>query len=190
MSFCTDSDSLPMWNYYANGGCCLHFNKEYLKSFFHNDLEFFYYDDAVIYNENEKKQIIRDIISNAIKQDNYVQRIGDDLNLKKYFFKNKAFEYENEYRIIIGVPQDQINPTFRTDFKNKNGYIVPYIQIEIDGNEKNNYDWHTQMFLIKGITVSPFFNERYACKGIRKFIEKNGYLFMDNIQYSKIPIRF
>lgn len=185
MSFCHNSDSLPMWNYYANTnqqGYCLHFNKKCFESYF-SRIESFCWARPIVYLEEEKVKHMEELIVDSLSGENYIQAIGDDINLERYFYKHPAFQHEEEYRLLVAMPTKTSKETFEINFKTKNGYIVPYIELEIEDDA---------MFFLKGITLSPYIgNAGLAENGIKLFLSKNGFNYAaNNIYRSKIPVRF
>lgn len=188
MSFSQDSDSLPMWNYYAGHGSqgyCLHFNIQKLKNIFPTQFECFCAVESIVYTPDIVKSIEDEILHIAKESDNEIafQRVKDYLALVRYFYKAGAFEYEKECRLLLAVPKNSAH-TFDTKFREKDGYIIPYVEIELS-------DWQQRLGLIKGITVGPFANKELASKGIIALLENRGYLIESkNVLHSTIPVRY
>ena len=192
--FSKDSDSLPMWNYYSQNNKYEGYNIGFsfvsimqrgLLDCYGIGYQFGLF--SVIYNDNEKRTIIR----NKIKQlyafvedqndEETVHKIKNilafylkDLSLK---FKHSCFQHENEVRAILTVPKD--SRLFPIKYRNKAGYIIPYIEYPLPKQ------------IISGITVGPLINGTMATENIKQFARDRGYSFcIDNIHSSSIPIRY
>lgn len=188
MCFSKDSDSLPMWNYYANyghQGYCLRFNREYLSeylSFTKNEISCDISD--VIYSDEEKFKILRSEIDEIKSKDDFVERVYDIINRYKYVFKNSAFAYEKEVRLIISIPID--DEAIEIKFRSSSGHIFPYIEIEEEITDKNK-----MFFLINSVTLGPLAKKELANRNLKLYLEKMGYdIISMNVENSKIPVRF
>jgi hypothetical protein len=188
MSFSSDPDSLPMWNYYASGGYCLHFNEKYLDYTHLHDLDGYSFDldySKVFYDKEAKEKQLEQIIleNTQAGKDDYVSCIEYEVKRLQYLFKHDAFSHENEKRLIVHVPRSGKKPTFETRFKPKGGYVVPYIKLETTGN-------NLPLFTIKGITIGPIANKAFASNSLQLFLANNGYEFANgSIHSSEIPLR-
>lgn len=183
-----------MWNYYTKGdkyegyniGFCLwRTQRQNVHIYYGNGykLDFF----TVIYDDQEKKEIIQDTIKelypfykDGSKKDilpriqNILSNFLRDLSLK---FKQECFQYEQEVRGILTVPNGY--SPFEVKYRSKAGYIIPYIE----------YPFPSE--IISGITVGPLLHDKAAITNIRQFAKDRGYLLNDDdIQASKIPIRY
>ncbi|WP_160637283.1 DUF2971 domain-containing protein [Pseudoflavonifractor sp. 60] len=185
MSFSADSDSLPMWNYYAGNGYCLHFNKNYLEDFFPTQFECCCLIRPINYSPNVTKNLEREfceLVTNENVKDP-IQRIKDSLAIERYFYKDSAFAYENEYRLLLAVPRESKQP-FEIKFREKAGYIIPYIEVELTDRQQT-------FSMIKGVTIGPLANRELATKSIKLLLENRDYEFAaQNIQNSTIPVRY
>lgn len=185
MSFSTNSDSLPMWNYYAGNGYCLHFNKKCLQRLFLKQFECFCEIRPIKYSRNIAKNLEKElsgIVENQNAED-AIQNIKDYLAIERYFYKDEAFAYENEYRLLLAVPQKS-EQTFEIKFKEKSGYIIPFIEVELT-------DWNQILGMVKGITIGPLASKELSSKSVKLLLENRGYCFAaQNIQNSNIPVRY
>lgn len=191
ISFSEDSDSLPMWNYYGNRGYCLHFsNKLWLR--IHNPT--FYSDycyvssDNVVYSDVQKNEEIRNIILQNKDKADYKEAICTEINFKRFLYKSEDFDYEKEYRILIGIPDEKIDPAkkctcFEIKYQNKSGIIRPYIEIELNLSPGES--------LLSGVTIGPLTDSQIVRNGLSHFLQDKGYFrAAANMVPSKIPVRF
>lgn len=186
MCFSKDSDSFPMWNYYANyghQGYCLRFNREYLstyRSFTKTEINCDILD--VIYSDEKKLEILRLEIDEIKSKDDFVERVYDIINRYKYVFKNSAFAYEKEVRLIMSIPID--DEDIEIKFRHSRGHIFPYIEEEITDKNK-------MFFLINSVTLGPLEKKELANRNLKLYLEKMGYdIISMNVENSKIPVRF
>lgn len=205
---CKDSDSLHMWNYYASNGNYQGYNiginiYKFLKSF---DIAkdqpldpiFFKYGN-VIYSQVSQEKEIEKLLSN-LERSSKVSKNKDDYfvhamyDLYQYihsyglFFKDKAFEDEEEYRIIIEISEHRLNndrtcytnkynKQIKFDFFERKGIFVPCLFVPF---EKES---------IEKITMAPIMEHSIGEKSLREFLDINGYGNI-NVAPSEIPIRF
>lgn len=192
--FSKNRDSLPMWNYYTKGdkyegyniGFCFWRTRQH-------DVQYCYGKGynfdlfTVIYDDNQKKQIIQDKIKELYSfyqqspNEGVLTRIKSILS---YFlkalglkFKQDCFQHEQEVRAILTIPKG--SNRFKVEYRSKAGYIIPYIKMSFPSE------------IVSGITVGPLLNDQGAVKNIRQFARARHYLFNDtDIHTSKIPIRY
>ena len=115
LSFSRNEDSLLMWSMYANkgNGICLVFDQDKLSSF---QTDFFDTSNRVVYGKDKTNyiEIVRLIYDDYLKQFEQDTTFSRDKIFKEGFFtyktllrlispfvKNKAFEQEQEWRIIF-----------------------------------------------------------------------------------------
>lgn len=142
-SLCEDSDSLPMWNTYADNalGLAIGFNKKKL-----NNLD----DEITLkqcdYQQAEIKKYINQSINNiynSIKINNY--SIGITTNFENTLWskfiesvpllKHNTFNYEKEWRLVIDKKVDfnDSKQYFNSlNFNIANGLPKPYIEFPLD----------------------------------------------------------
>ena len=131
-SMTTISDSLPMWQEYAeeSKGAFLQYDKKYLQQIIeHDSLEFvriFYLnstredDSDIIQKLNDLKELIQELKARHTEESRKVQsNIFKNLAKISYLFKVSDYEYESEYRILINFDDSEIerrlNPKLITD---------------------------------------------------------------------------
>ena len=204
---CKESDSLNMWNYYVQNGEYQGYSigidlYKFLKSFDVNnkgdalDPIFFFYGE-VIYSERKQKRQI-ETICNKIERNNVKTR-SDDYQYSMYelymyicshgmFFKDKNFEHEKEYRILIMMSEacvskdktsfnNKFNKEIKLNFYERMGILVPCLEVPF---EKES---------IKSITIAPIMERTIALSGISEFLKVNEYKNV-SVDFSKIPIRY
>lgn len=192
--FSKNQDSLPMWNYYTKGdkyegyniGFCFQRTRQYGVQYCYGkgyNLDLF----TVIYDDNEKKQIIQRKIEELYsfyKDDarettltrikNILSNYLKNLALK---FKQNCFQHEEEVRAILTVPKG--NTEFTVKYRSKAGYRIPYVEVSFPPQ------------IISGITVGPLLNDQTALNNIQQFLRARHYAFNDkDIGKSEIPIRY
>lgn len=144
MSFSSNKDTLPMWSMYAkNGkGVCLCFDKKALLKHFEEDKESETRIIDVSYGLNKIEQSTLDLLKatylhylKELKQDT----ITDKESIKYCYlyillrqlapmYKDCAYEYEGEQRLLCTKQRDDENIDFRVSSE---GYIIPYRKIKI-----------------------------------------------------------
>lgn len=192
ISFSTQEDSLPMWNYYSKGNYYEGFNIGFYSNEIIKMLQDVFADKfvnvwlgPVVYDKGEQKKVISDIILNLYNSDyvnnekfltDFISQRLFDLNL---VFKNEKYKHENEVRIVIDVAKNknEISVKYRT-YK---GYTIPYIEIKIP---KEN---------VASVTLGPLPLRNMELKKqkqiVKERLNRNGY---NNalVNSSEIPVRF
>ena len=160
-SFSTEKDSLSMWNYYATNGDGVNLVFDHSWNIFEGSektevnigekLEngIIIYRGLVIYEDNDKKKCLREMLNRL--QDLY-REVEEDIekykewilfafkhsvNHMRCFFKNKNFECENEYRIVLKISEELLMTRECNDdivekgqFKRGN-ILIPYIDYKL-----------------------------------------------------------
>ena len=202
-SFSLKEDSLDMWRYYSkgNGGFGLKcysllFNK--YESYEHSD----YKEDnlfslirsyKVIYDNEEKKQILKDIIidtfsayknSNKKEIDKCQEAKGFiqyTLKIFQFQFKHECYSSEQEYRFVFYLPYNKPklleNEMPDIKFRIQNGIPVPYIDLEIEDGT----------LYLDEILVSPFIKNENVLDITRDYLIRCG--FNCNVKKSELPVR-
>lgn len=174
-SFSTNNDSLNMWNYYATqSGLNIVFDFAWnmMKGSEESDTnatnklnnDIFIYRGIVLYDPEDKKQCIAELLNqlSIVYKDakNELDKYGDlilstfkeSVNQMRCFFKNISFSGEEEYRIVIRIPEDFL---IKDDYKKytaikekgffrRGNILIPYI------------DYEFQKSSIKRITLNPY----------------------------------
>ena len=148
-----------MWNYYVHNGNYQGYNIGFdpvslLKSFEVDPNDnylnaFTVYYGPIIYDAAAQEKAIIDFASQMEKRYNrgnyklgyLMVEIRKFVETEGYFFKSKAFEAENEFRIMICISDDRIpleesskysgeyNKKIFEDICVKNGVVIPYLSI-------------------------------------------------------------
>ena len=142
-SLCEDSDSLPMWNTYADNalGLAIGLNKEKLKHF-DNEITLKQCD----YEQAEIKEYITQSIGKIYRSlmiDDFMIGITGDFNNTLWskfmesvpLLKHHTFNYEKEWRLVIDKKVDVSNPKHHFNdlsFNVVNGLPKPYIEFPLD----------------------------------------------------------
>lgn len=129
-------DTLPMWVHYGDGckGVGLVFNEKFFEN---EDLYKVQYIDIENFNiykidkniRNEFKQIFEFLSKNYSQKNNnekFLEYINVIINYISYFFKDKAYDYENEVRMIQFRDYESEDVCINEDFE------VPRLYIEYD----------------------------------------------------------
>lgn len=201
-SFTEMEDSLAMWNSYVkNGqynGCCIGL----MSSIFDEYNHFENLDDAerekeeigiltlyrVIYHNWEKVNFYKEAILkiyclykeglDEIKVVNYIEHILGESYLA---FKDPAFIHEKEIRAVRYIPtdgQENMKNIHEIKYRNKNGYIIPYIELEFKNIGYFNF-----------VTLAPLINEDQAKKSMEEYLRSNGFNNV-SVRKSEVPIRY
>lgn len=201
LSLCKDNDSLNLWNNYAkNEGYNIGMNLIHLLQAITekklvikvNDKEITNnYIPAVghiLYDENNQIAFFSRMteiyyqISNLKSETKEDGKIIHDqqLNLWKiyimfsYMIKRSIHKVENEYRVIISVPD-----SFKAiNFRSRNGIVLPYITMTC----KN------ELIPFSEITIGPKINDSIAKEGIKQLINKSNRIV--KVNSSNIELRF
>ena len=201
--FCasTDSDSLNMWNYYVKGGSYQGYNIGFsvnnIISSINNDNVDKVMFGPVVYDNKEKITLLKALIRNVDQKifersrDNKSSDILTNdsvfmnaiLTLGNYrlFFKNKVFEGEKEYRIVIllNLPdEDSLGQDVKKGFSIKNGVVAPHLDLKITQES------------VKRINLSPMLEHELAMVGIQALLNEKKYKSSVDISSSSIPIRY
>ena len=207
-SFSTNSDSLNMWNYYATtSGINIVFDfawnmirgSEKTDTNTINKLnnDILLYRGVVLYDLEDKKKCILELLNQLsavymeakTELDEYgnliLSTFKESINHMRCFFKNDFFSGEEEYRIVIKIPDVLLiedNYKNCTNIKGKGFFrrgnvLIPYI------------DYELQKSSIKRITLNPYNGKNSMFElGIKELLWT--YQLQDvEIAYSNIPIR-
>jgi hypothetical protein len=201
-SFSKNEDSLSMWNYYAKGNGynigldidkIIEENKDanlaiqkidlvydhekqvmdtlnFIQSYKQSAEKYKEYDEKLKVVENED-----DYHEYSLEQNYLIEEFNYGIYELGLGFKHKAYEREQEVRLIIS--EDEMEQR-TTKFKvSENGVFVEYIPLRL--NLKSN---------LKSITIHPL-NGQLHFEGIKKFISFQSLSKETEIKVSNIPFR-
>lgn len=202
-SFSLKSDDLEQWRAYAkNGsGVCIGLDINKKTTYPHFTQSNLWTLRKVIYNDDIKTWILysiifkyfyeykKDIMNGVTYIDNdYIESLTKSLARVYIYFKNKAFESENETRLVydMGDPLKLFNKKY---YRNVNNVLVPYI-CSNDTKLKNGDGKRLEVDLlpITKIIVGPTVNQDVTTSSIKNFVEDIGYN-KSIVQLSEIPYR-
>lgn len=191
--FSEETDLLPMWNYYTKSqhyeGYNIGFHPEYFRQksistrIYHIDFK------RAIYSSQEKAELLDAILcplndvftpdSTTEDEKNSIQTVVQSyINDLQFSFKNPAFQHEKEIRAILRVPKNSGISPFKKEFRNSNGYIVPYIEYPVP------------LEAVKEITIAPLLEAEISKQNIAEMLRERGFGSGIKINTSSIPIRF
>ena len=176
LSLTHNNDQLAMWDRYGKDGCRLSLND--LKLFEHlavravrknhfmaNAVQVI--NNPVIYNDD----------FNSIKSSiEFLAKYPDDLNLPQnvlqlfLLHKDKAYEDEKEFRIVIGFPDSMLDSNVRKVFTAKNDIIKPQLELTNIPIEE----------ILEDVLISPYNTSDRAIVSVQEFLEFN--------LHKKIPV--
>lgn len=170
LSFSKSIDSLPMWSMYGKHGKGVMLGLDLnIDDNFHK-CEYFsahelgpHIDDYLIKFDN--------LLQATNNQDFYYQRLGFLIELyrKRFVFKSRYFEYEDEYRKYIdpNYTLEQVisnsTPHCQVDFRISDNILVPYFKYYFGKN------------VLAEVWIGPSQDRELTQKSIRKFLDKNGF---------------
>jgi len=197
-----------MWNYYAASAGGVNIVFDYAWNLFKGsertevniidgvDNDIMIYRGLVIYKREDKEKCIAELI-NCLSQLN--EDAGDEIeeyknhllyafkeaiNHTRCFFKNEHFKNEEEYRVVLKIPEEYLREkNCQSNIKEKGVFkrgniLIPYV------------DYKFQKESIKRITMNPYINDENS---IFKISIEN-LLWMNKLKdieiiHSNIPLR-
>lgn len=202
-------DSLSMWKYYAKDGgydgyCLGLATYALVDEWIDRETGVAIEEGAVVYDPLIKQDVIRDAVEKLYEQwcqykvsDKLDSKIGNDfmswISITSLFFKDVAFESEQEYRFVAIVPVSKLNSLSYTyndsenkmyDFRILNGVFIPFIKMPF------NY-WNVdECWVVRNIRISPSSNYEQKKNGLMRFICSLEYEIPElQIFHSEIPLR-
>lgn len=196
MSFSNDRDSIPMWNYYSDStGISIGFDKkkliENIEMNLTDDIQSFDCERIevktlnMIYDENKKIGLLKEYIKEILQIEGGRKRLRryfsvNNMNSHSKSFKNKKFEYENEYRICLDMGYRYNSEKIKFQATGMN--IKPYFELKL-----NKADF---VSAISEIVVSPLNNSSMIVNGIHEFLSSCGCeIDIDSISKSDCTLR-
>lgn len=185
--FSSQKDSLDLWRSYSknlNYGCNIGLKTKFLNKELKNNGYLTVAIQKVLYEKTEKlnywKEKIKKVYeSYYLKYDDLedsVKILSFLLAKKRFIFKHKCFQSENESRAIAYIPDNKLNTV---QYRTKDDMIIPYIEFEFDTK------------CLSSITFSPLIKHKsQTLQALKKYLDINGYKKNIKIDFSKLPIRF
>ena len=204
VSFSTISDSLSLWERYANqGGYILAFRKDLLMaelskaiSKLKKHTKLSKHRRPVKYVDSHERMGVlleKPIIDTlqrlrAIGEESYsgtsTEKLHEkmmatlrSLNAHRFAIKTRTFFDEKEYRFVLSIEN---SATYRSNvnFRSRDGVILPYISVELENLECLEY-----------VVVSPLLKESHHAEGVKMLLEKYNLehvpVWHSNLQYRK-----
>ena len=176
-SLSTNNNSIRMWDVYAKRGTNICFDfawnlfagKKITNTNISQKLDddIIMYKGLIIYDETEKRNCVKKMFDSLEEVYLEVQNVRDQyanfllyafkeaVNYMRCFFKNRDYDYEEEYRIVLKVPKDII------EFCRIGGEIK---DIGTDEKDRDYIDYKIQRESIKQVAISPFLSKVDADK--------------------------
>lgn len=202
-SFSLKEDSLDMWRYYSkgDGGYGLKLSPYIFDNY--REFEYDEYEEnrlfsvirqfKVIYENQEKKQIIKDLVLDAYlyyhrnaeedpdELNEALRFIQSKLKEQQFRFKHECYSSEQEYRFIFYRPYSKpdalLNKLPEVHYRNQNGVIIPYLDITIE--PENAY--------LMEVLISPFIESEIVLDTTMEYLSSCG--FNCETRLSKLPVR-
>ena len=192
LSFSTCRDSITMWSEFGSRtGYNIGFDSsEIIKRINENNI--IDYHGFVIYDVDQQKQAVKDILTNYLPQKlqmEFLDIIRLDANNSIYqeacalfqkmtavyamFFKNIAFNEEQEYRFIFKKRKET-----QVLYREKDGFMIPYIKIQLSN----------ELLPVQEIVIAPKNHIDLAKKGMEYMMLEKGYNI--NVSLSNISLRY
>ena len=213
LSFSTEKDSLPLWNYYTKNmnswGYSIHIVKNEIinkfKEIDNNDISLYY--GKVLYKEKEKREFLEEKIKTI--SDKFSKKIIEK-NRNSNSSINSYFDFEESVNVELRTELYNLFQLCRLFFKDsyfsyekEYRFVISCIDDESIFSSMREFSSingiirpHLELDLKKldflsGITVSPLIEYDLAVKGLEYFLNsKECNISKDKILKSKINIRF
>lgn len=203
VSFSEKSDDLNQWRCYASNatGICIEFNIDKLLDCLNNTkcqencIHPNFALEKCIYDFEKQKTIIRNLIlnyKNKSKNERSISNLITDLLKCAAYFKDKSFESEDEYRLIV----TNVDKASKKTRLGRNAYI-PYYEVKIENISSDECKHHWLGNVIIGpnnplsiIDVENKFD--YVLESVRQGCFINGIEFCNStrkLEKSKISYR-
>ena len=207
-SFSTEQDSLFMWNYYATSGNGVNITFDFAWNLFNgsNDSNTISSErlandivicrGLILYKRSDKEKCVKELLdklyevytgeSDIENCKNYIKwAFKEAINNMRCFFKNESFSSENEYRVVLKMPEelltekdDKRDEIIKIGQFKRGNILIPYIDYKF--NEK----------CLKEITLNPYIKEQESLfeLGIKELLWQNE-IHDVMIYHSGIPMR-
>jgi len=147
----------------------------------------------VIYSDEEKKQILKDIItdtfsayknSDKTEEDKYQEAKGFiqyTLKIFQFQFKHECYSSEQEYRFVFYVPYNKPelleNKMPNIKFRTQNGMPIPYIDLTVESGSS----------YLDEVLISPFIENDNVLNTTSDYLTQCG--FNCTVKKSELPVR-
>lgn len=174
-------DDLAMWRMYAKDGCCIKFNSQKLKEFFHGFRDANLEKGLMNLIDGEVEYEIKESTRHAI---NYFYSIKNELMIYDeilmfcLLFKSPSFSFEHEYRMGIPFEDQYLGENCSKEFLLSGTTIRPQLELK-------NFPIRD---IIEEITISPFVTSELTKIGIQELLISKG-ISPDVVRLSQISIR-
>lgn len=186
VSFSVNSDSLPMWNTYADNGQGIAIgisNPRYLEKDFEEISVYKCIYDIQNYIREIRIGLLKSLYDSIIFFDNQHGMNGYPADLSKSLsiLKNHSFEYEQEFRLVKSFFGDDFND--QIGFSEKDGLIKPFAKFEFPKS------------ILKEIIIGPCSNFGLSRQSLAMCLYKMGYSnkpddpYFVEIKKSNVPYR-
>lgn len=195
LSLSMDSDTLILWNNYGkNEGYNLGFRlATFIEDLNNSNVEIV--NDSVcklvygrvLYNRTDQKFLLSNLFESYITLYKYkeknVQKIEEDLLVTKLWtmiilysslIKSDLHKMENEYRVLLTVPDD----SKAVNFRSRNGLVLPFVVMRLPNSNS-----------LEQITIGPKIDDKITIESLNYFIEKKINRNI-NIKPSLLKLRF
>lgn len=196
LSLSFEQDALILWNNYGknegyNLGISLATFLDYLntnKVEIVNDSTCILVNGRVLYESELQTKLLLTLFKAyydlyVYKQERGVLKPETDISVSKIWkmiilysslVKSDLHRMENEYRVLLTIPDD----SKAIEFRSRNGLVLPYIKMKM-----KTFDY------LKKITIGPKIDDKIADESLKYFIEKNVDKFI-NLDKSDLKLRF
>ncbi|MBX6422001.1 DUF2971 domain-containing protein [Thermosulfurimonas sp. F29] len=204
-SFTMVADTLEHWRAYGENGAgiCIGFSLKQKTEYPHFFLFPQYYVGKVIYKDQQKTEILLSIIHKYnhefmrdLKENKYNIKMYNEEYVNAMFhslssvfvnFKNKAFQTEQEVRLIDS--SGNLDFYEKKRYRVSNGVIVPYVcTYETKLKDSSGKRIYPDKLPITKIIVGPLAKQNIIIQSIKDFLNDLGYSDVEILK-SKIPYR-
>lgn len=175
LSLTSNQDSLTLWSNYSNlEGYNLGLDSTKLFSILDSN-KIKYIHGKVVYDKEDQLSIILKLHNENIEPRMLVSKLA----LYSCFFKNPLYKAEEEYRILFFITdKDQIK------FRNRDGIIIPYVEMPIETKISKNLP-------LQNVMIGPKNKYDIAEHGINYLLKHLNYNLDEiKVNRSKIPLRY
>lgn len=202
ISFTNNNDSIAMWRNYGNNGIVIEFDtKAIVNTVKKNNINVIRRDNKNIKISTKNMYgyaiydnlLIRDLLNFHFKiaKNEYKAASDEKKEIVSFqhqlettmaiysvylFKKDKNFEFEDEYRIVITINEENVGKIEK--FKIKNNMFIPYIDVKFIKNK---------ILPIKSVTINPGQKDPMYENGLRHLL--HAYNYDIPVYYSKSKIR-